>query len=49
MCSLINHSVHNCLGRMLLSIITPILVILYINDVFSVMLYYWGAPAGLMT
>lgn len=27
----------------------PILTILYINDVFSMMLYYWGLPAYKMT
>jgi len=27
----------------------PILTVLYINDVFSMMLYYWGSPSFNMT
>lgn len=30
-------------------VLTPVLSVLYINDVFSMMLFYWGAPSHKMT
>lgn len=49
LCQLIQHGVHNNNARILLYITVFILVLLYICDVFTMMFYYWGAPAYIMT
>jgi hypothetical protein len=46
---IINESIHGSIQKMGLYISIPILVVLYINDVFVMMLYYWGAPSFNMT
>jgi len=44
-----HHGVQNTCTRILLYITVPILVLLYLNDVSTMMSYYWGAPAFNMT
>lgn len=47
--SLMNYSVESRCLRMLLSIVIPLLCMVYTVDVMSTLLYYWGAPAYIMT
>ena len=46
---IINESIHGSIQKTGLYISIPILIVLYINDVFVMMLYYWGAPSFNMT
>lgn len=43
------HSIESVVAKGILFGVTPLLAILFINDVFTMMLYYWGAPAFKMT
>ena len=44
-----NHSIESPMFKGILFGVTPVLAILFMVDVFSMMLYYWGAPAFTMT
>lgn len=46
---IISLTVTNNTGKRLLYVCIPILIVLYINDVFKMMLWYWGFPAFMMT
>ena len=46
---IISLTVTNSSGKILLYTCIPILIVLYINDVFKMMLWYWGFPAFKMT
>jgi hypothetical protein len=43
------HSIESPVAKGILFGVTPLLAILFINDVFTMMLFYWGAPAFKMT
>lgn len=49
LCMTISRGGHGWFSMLVLYIITPVLMILYINDVLSMMMFYWGAPAFKMT
>lgn len=42
-------TVHDSTAKIAFYVSIPILIVLYINDVFRMMLFYWGAPALGMT
>jgi hypothetical protein len=46
---IISLTMENSPGKMALYFCMPILIVLYINDTFKMMLYYWGFPAFRMT
>jgi hypothetical protein len=49
LCTTIHHGVHNSFTRMMIWIFAIPLMILYVNDVISMMVFYWGTPAFKMT
>lgn len=42
---IIKHSIKSKIARLILYLVMVVLVLLYINDILVMMLWYWGAPA----